>query len=212
MTSAVTFEAFAATVAESGRHGRIVTAIAGAPGAGKSLTAERLAGHLNAAEAECAAVLPMDGYHLDDAILVARGLRRRKGAPETFDVAGLRHMLVRLKENVEDEILVPVFDRDLEIARGAARAIGHGVRHIIVEGNYLLLDRAPWRDLRPLFDITAMLVVPEETLRARLVARWQGYGLSGAELEAKLEGNDLPNGRLVAAASAPADFSLAPDA
>src|SRR5665213_2040798 len=212
MTRAVTFDAFAAVVAERGRHGRSLTAIAGAPGAGKSLMAERLAGHLNAAAPESAAVLPMDGYHLDDGILIARGLRARKGAPETFDVAGLRHMLARVKENAEDEILVPVFDRDLEIARAAARAIGRGVRHIIVEGNYLLLDREPWRGLKGLFDVTAMLVVPEATLRARLVARWQGYGLSGAELETKLKGNDLPNGRLVAAASAPADFSLATDA
>ena len=211
MTRAVTFDAFAALVAERGRHGRRLTAIAGAPGAGKSLVAERLCAHLNTLQPESAAVLPMDGYHYDDMILVPRGLRPRKGAPETFDVGGLRHMLVRLKENAEDEVMVPVFDRDLEIARAAARAIGYGVRHVIVEGNYLLLDREPWRDLKALFDITAMLVVPEATLRARLLARWQDYGLSGAELEAKLEGNDLPNGRLVAAASAPADFSLATD-
>lgn len=212
MTSAVTFDPFAAVVAERGRHGRSLTAIAGAPGAGKSRMAERLAARLNAVEPGSAAVLPMDGYHYDDMILVPRGLRPRKGAPETFDVAGLHQMLVRLKENAEDEIMVPVFDRDLEIARAAARAIGRDVRHIIVEGNYLLLDREPWRGLKALFDITAMLCVPEAILRARLTARWEGYGLSGAELEAKLEGNDLPNGRLVATASAPADFSLATDA
>jgi pantothenate kinase len=208
MTRAATFEEFASAVSARGRHGRSLTAIAGAPGAGKSSLAERLAEHLNAADPGSAAVLPMDGYHLDDMILVPRGLRPRKGAPETFDVAGFRHMLVRLKENTEDEIMVPVFDRDLEIARAGARAIGRGVRHIIVEGNYLLLDREPWRGLKGLFDITAMLVVPEAILRARLLARWEGYGLAGVELADKLEGNDLPNGRLVATASAPADFAL----
>jgi pantothenate kinase len=211
MTTAVTFDELAGIVRERGRQRRTLTAIAGAPGAGKSLTAERLAAHLNAAESGSAAVLPMDGYHYDDMILVPRGLRPHKGAPETFDVDGLRHMLVRLRDNAEDEIMVPVFDRDLEIARAGARAIARSARHVIVEGNYLLLDRAPWQSLKPLFDTTVMLAVPEATLRARLTARWVGYRLSDEEIRAKLDDNDLPNGRLILSASAPAEFSLGTD-
>lgn len=211
MTIAVTFDEFAKAVAERGANRRSLTAIAGAPGSGKSLTAERLAARLNAGEPGSAAVLPMDGYHYDDMILVPRGLRPRKGAPETFDVSGLRHMLMRLRANEEAEIMVPVFDRDLEIARAAARAIPRTVRHVIVEGNYLLLDREPWRGLKPLFETTAMLTVPEAVLRQRLIARWQGYKLTPAEIEAKLEDNDLPNGRLIRAESAPAEFALASD-
>jgi pantothenate kinase len=208
MMTEVSFAELAAIIAGRGRRKRSLTAIAGAPGAGKSYAAEQLVAWLNTAEPDSAAVLPMDGYHYDDMILVPRGLRPRKGAPDTFDVAGLRHMLARLKDNAEDEIMVPVFDRDLEIARAAARAIGRGVRHIVVEGNYLLLDREPWRSLKPLFDTTVMLVVPETTLRERLIARWQHYRLTPPEIEAKLEDNDLPNGRLIASASAPAEFAL----
>jgi pantothenate kinase len=209
MTAAITFDEFAATVASRGARERSLTAIAGPPGAGKSLLAERLAERLNAGEPGSAAVLPMDGYHYDDLILVPRGLRARKGAPDTFDVGGLRHMLIRLRANEEAEIMVPVFDRDLEIARAGARPIPQTVRHVIVEGNYLLLDRAPWRELRPLFATTAMLAVPTAILRQRLIARWQGQGLSGAEIDAKVEGNDLPNGRLIVEESAAAEFSLA---
>jgi pantothenate kinase len=208
MMTEVSFAELAAIIAGRGQRGRSLSAIAGAPGAGKSYAAEQLVAWLNTAEPESAAVLPMDGYHYDDMILVPRGLRPRKGAPDTFDVAGLRHMLGRLKDSAEDEIMVPVFDRDLEIARAAARAIGRGVRHIVVEGNYLLLDREPWRSLKPLFDTTVMLVVPETTLRERLIARWQHYRLTPPEIEAKLEDNDLPNGRLIASASAPAEFAL----
>lgn len=208
MIRPVTFAEFAAIVAARGVARRSVTAITGAPGSGKSSTAERLVAHLNGMEAGSAAVLPMDGYHFDDMILVPRGLRPRKGAPDTFDVGGLRHMLLRLKENAEAEIMVPVFDRDIEIARAAARAIAQTVRHIVVEGNYLLLDRGPWPSLSPAFDTTAMLDVPEEVLRQRLRARWVGYGLSEDEIRAKLEDNDLPNGRLVATASRPAEFVL----
>ena len=107
----------------------------------------------------------MDGYHFDDRVLDLRGLRARKGAPETFDVAGLCHMLVRLKRNEETEIAVPVFDRDLEIARAGARLIPRSAKHVIVEGNYLLLDRPSWRDLHAHFDITVMIDVPEAVLR-----------------------------------------------
>lgn len=188
--------------------GRRVIAIAGPPGSGKSTLAEALVAALNIREPGSAAILPMDGYHYDDAVLIARGLRARKGAPETFDAAGLGHMLTRLKRNNEAEVAVPVFDRDLEISRAGARMIPQAVRTLIVEGNYLLLNRAPWSDLRPVFDAAVMIAVPEDTLRARLTARWQGYGLPPDAIAAKVEGNDLPNGRFVQAHSLKPNFIL----
>jgi pantothenate kinase len=187
---------------------RVVLAIAGAPGSGKSTLAEGLVADLNAREPGCAALLPMDGFHYDDLHLVPAGLRPRKGAPETFDVGGLRQMLARLRARDEDAVAVPVFDRDIEIARAGARLIPRAVRIVVAEGNYLLLDRAPWDSLRPLFDVTAMIEVPEAVLRARLTGRWVRHGLSPAEIAQKLDGNDLPNGRLVASASVPADVVL----
>lgn len=191
---------------------RVICAVAGAPGSGKSTLAEGLVARLNAREPGCAALLPMDGFHYDDLYLVPAGLRPRKGAPETFDVGGLRHMLLRLRARDEAAVAVPVFDRDLEIARAGARLIPREVRIIVAEGNYLLLAEPPWDGLRPLFDVTAMIDVPEDILRARLTARWQGYGLSAADIAAKVEGNDLPNGARVRAESAPADFVIGQDA
>lgn len=197
------------TIARSllARPGRQVLAIAGAPGAGKSTLVERLAGALEGAPV---AILPMDGYHYDDAVLHAMGRRPWKGAPDTFDVGGLKTTLKRLRDPAEGAVAVPVFDRDLEISRGSARIIGPDVRLILAEGNYLLLGRDPWSSLRPLFDATVMIDVPEAELKRRLVARWVGYGLTEAEIEFKLEGNDLPNGRVIATSSAPADYLLGP--
>ena len=195
-------------VRQRGASARSITAVAGPPGAGKSTLAEALALKLNDERTGSAAVLPMDGYHFDDRILVPRGLRPRKGAPETFDVEGFHHMLQRLRCNEEAEIAVPVFDRDLEIARAGARLIPQSVRHLIVEGNYLLLNRPGWSALADLFDTTIMIAVPEEVLRRRLAERWQGYQLAPEEVAAKVEANDLPNGRLVLSDSIPAQFVL----
>lgn len=183
---------------------RIIAAVAGPPGSGKSTLADALVERLNAIEAGSAAVLPMDGYHYDDMVLVPRGLKPRKGAPETFDVAGFRHMLKRLKANDEPEIAVPVFDRSIEIARAGARMIGREVRYLVAEGNYLLLDEDRWRDLKDCYDITVMIEEPEAVLRARLEERWKA--LTGQALVDKIDGNDLPNGRRVMTGSVDPDY------
>lgn len=196
----------AARAADGG--GRVVVAIAGPPGSGKSTLAEELAALLNARQAGLAEVLAMDGFHYDDLYLLPAGLRARKGAPQTFDVGGLFHTLSRLRARDEAEVAVPVFDRSIEIARAGARLIAASVPVIIVEGNWLLLDEAPWDRLRPLFDITLRVEVPEPVLRARLRSRWEGFGLGEAEITARLETNDLPNGRLVRDRSVAPDFLL----
>lgn len=187
---------------------RSLVALAGAPGSGKSRLADRLAVDLNRRDANRAAVLPMDGYHYDDSVLRAMGRLGRKGAPETFDVDGLKHMLRRLKANTEDTIAVPVFDRDLEVARGAARLIPRTTEIIVVEGNYLLSSEQPWSSLAPLFELGVLLDIPEPVLTQRLVARWREYGHSATEALARAENNDLPNGRFVRETSLEPDIVL----
>jgi pantothenate kinase len=189
-------------------QGRVVVAMVGAPGSGKSTLADKLAGKLNARAAGLASVLPMDGYHYDDTYLTPAGLQPRKGAPDTFDVGGLYHTLARIRARDEPTVAVPVFDRTIEIARAGARLIPAAVPVIIVEGNYLLLDQSPWSRLLPQFDVTVMIDVPEHALRARLRGRWERLGLTPDQIAVKLEDNDLPNGRLVRTASAPADYRL----
>ncbi len=203
----LTAEDIAATItrrAEGAR--RFLVAIAGPPGAGKSTLAERLAETLDA-HGERAVVLPMDGFHVDNGILEQRGILRRKGAPETFDVRGFADIVHAVRAG-DQEVLVPVFDRDREIAIASARSISPQDRIVLVEGNYLLLDRAPWSGLAPLFDFSVFVAPSIDELERRLTARWQGYALDAAAIEWKLHGNDLPNGRLVLEASRKADLVL----
>lgn len=187
--------------------GRKVVAVVGPPGSGKSTLAEALCLALTG-RGIAAAVLPMDGFHYDDGLLVPMGLRPRKGAPETFDVAGFSHLLSRLRANTEDRICVPVFDRGLEISRNAARMIPSSVEMLIVEGNYLLLDAPGWAGLRAHYDLSIMLQVPEAELRARLWKRWQDHGIPDADIPARVDGNDLRNGLTVLNHSLPADLAI----
>ncbi|WP_416357925.1 nucleoside triphosphate hydrolase [Aureimonas phyllosphaerae] len=200
-----------ALLSEEGERRRIV-AIAGAPGSGKSTTADQLKERLNARRAGVADVFPMDGFHYDDTVLNARGHRPRKGAPHTFDLDGYRTALERLRADDGREVAVPVFDRSIEIARAGGRIIEPSTRIVLTEGNYLLLDEPGWRDLGDLFDLTVMVEASEEVLIGRLTERWMGFQLDPDAMVRQMEGNDLPNMRLVLAKSRPADLVLRSDA
>lgn len=175
---------------------RILVAIVGAPASGKSTLSDRLYHHLGGDKAG-AAVVPMDGFHFDDAILKERDLLQRKGAPNTFDVGGLKRTLIAIREDQPEDVYVPVFDRNLEISRGSARAISPHDRIILVEGNYLLLGQAPWDQLHDLFDLSIYLDVPEDTLRDRLIERWTGFGFDLETATRKANSNDIPNAQTV---------------
>lgn len=190
----------------AGNTRRFLIAIAGPPGAGKSTMADNVSSALKAM-GESAAVLPMDGFHMDNAVLIERGLLARKGIPETFDVRGFLD-IIRAVRPADQEVLVPVFDRSRELAIASARPIDPQDRFIIVEGNYLLFTEGKWAELDGIFDYTIMLAPPMEVLEERLWDRWRGYQLTEEEASAKVYGNDLPNGRLILENRRPADMTL----
>lgn len=184
---------------------RILVALAGPPGAGKSTLAEALASALGAE----AAILPMDGFHLDNSVLIERGLLDRKGSPPTFDREGFAALLERVKAG--GEVPVPVFDRAADSVVENGGMIPADARIILVEGNYLLLNEPGWRDLSGLWDLSVMLDVSEEELERRLVDRWLTYGYDPERARARALRNDIPNMRLVKELALPSDYVLAGD-
>lgn len=191
-----------------GREGRTIVAIAGAPASGKSTFAEALQKRIIRDGTTSCEVFPMDGFHYDDTYLTPMGWQSRKGAPHTFDVGGIRTTLSRLKANTEAQVCVPIFDREIEIARAGARMIGQDVDVIIVEGNYLLLNAAPWTILHDVFDLTVMLNVPIEITKLRLEKRWADLGFSKSEADIKIQSNDLLNAETVLNHSIPAEYRV----
>ena len=164
-------------------------------------------------------VVPMDGFHLDNAVLDERGQRDVKGAEQTFDVTGFLRLLRELVEPTcgstsgvrherVDPIYLPVFDRAMDLSRCAARAVLPSDRLIVVEGNYLLLDRPKWRELFCLLDLSIFLDVPIEVLERRLVERWLAHGLDETAAIKRAKSNDIPNANIVVAESVTAHLVM----
>ncbi|MEP5731391.1 MAG: hypothetical protein ABJL67_18700 [Sulfitobacter sp.] len=180
---------------------RKLVALVGPPASGKSTLAQALA-DLDPK----AAVVPMDGFHLDNALIEPRGLLARKGSPDTFDAAGFLHLVRRL--GTEADVTFPLFDRGLDKSINAAGHLGPETETVIVEGNYLLLDRPIWDQLPLLWDYSIRLDVAKDQLENRLIQRWRDYGLSEQAAQERAQSNDLINARSVQDNSLPADLVL----
>lgn len=184
---------------------RLLIAIAGPPAAGKSTFAEAFVARLNR-DAGRACLVPMDGFHLDNRILVARNLLARKGAPETFDAAGFIHTIRRLV--TADEVIAPVFDRENDIAIAGAQSVNIDTKIAVVEGNYLLLNEPPWTELSSLWNLSIYLDVPLAEIERRLVQRWLDHGLAPKKARARAHSNDIPNALRLSANGKTADIVL----
>jgi pantothenate kinase len=175
------------------RPGRALIGIAGPPGAGKSTLAARLVG----AVGPTAAWVPMDGFHLADAALDRLGLRDRKGAPETFDGWGYLALLRRLAVETDHPVWAPGFERTLEQPLAGSILVDPDVRLVVTEGNYLLLDRPPWPQVRAALSEVWYVEADIGVRLERLLARHVEFGKSPAEARAWVAAVDEPNARLV---------------
>ena len=152
--------------------------------------------------------LGMDGFHYRQEDLLRRvtfrngeeiSLARIKGAPETFDVEGLRVALCALRDG--KSVSWPLYDRRLhDVVENALYA---SAPILLVEGNWLLLDAPAWQGLP--HDWAIFLSAEESQLRERLIARKMRGGRTEAEARAFYDACDGPNVRLCLQRRLPAD-------
>jgi pantothenate kinase len=181
---------------------RVILGIAGAPGSGKSTFAEWIRQQFGPGQA---VVVPMDGFHLGNAIIDGTPLRQRKGAMETFDAGGYLSLLRRLVRRDEPVVYAPEFRRTLDEPVAASIAVPAEVPLIITEGNYLLMEHQPWKDVRAQLDEVWFVDTPPVLRLARLVERHVSFGMDRTAAEAWANGPDEANAVLIQATRPAAD-------
>lgn len=184
----------AAALALDSQPGRLLIAIAGPPASGKSTLASHVQRGFQQYGTDCGLV-PMDGFHFDNALLERRGLLGRKGAPETFNVEGFTSIVEQLKTG--GEVSVPHFNRSLDRVEHSAEIITASQRYVVVEGNYLFLKDEAWRPLLDMWSLGVFVKPSLGLMVSRLRQRWLENDMSEEEAEIRIQTNDLPNARYV---------------
>ena len=187
---------------------RFLIGIVGKPGAGKSTLSAYLLEELHSSEVT---VVPMDGYHLSNAVLQELGRADRKGAPDTFDVAGFASLLQRIRNEESVDIYYPVFDRSIEESIAAQGVVTKETKVVIVEGNYLLHDSGGWEAISELLDELWFIDVDDAKRLERLIARHIAYGKSPADAQSWSRGSDEVNARTIATGRSRAHAVIALD-
>ena len=191
---------------EAGR--RCLIGLVGPPGSGKSTLAAYLAESLRPAPP----VVPLDGFHLAQAVIDAGGLSGRKGAPETFDGWGFANLVARMASPASDTVVyAPTFDRSIEEPVAGAIPVAPEDSLVIVEGNYLLLEESPWDRIRPALDLCVYLELDDEIRMRRLVDRHVRYGRTRSEAERFVRESDERNAQLIKTSRDQADVIVRMD-
>ena len=151
-----------------------------------------------------AAFIPMDGYHLSRAQLDAMPdpvtAHARRGAAYTFDGESFLSLVKKLREPICPEsatLYAPSFDHAKKDPVDDDISIAPSVRIVIFEGNYLSLNKSPWKDAAEMMDELWFVDVKFDVARKRLIDRHVKAGIAKDEEDAakRADENDLVNGK-----------------
>ncbi|KAL8928365.1 MAG: hypothetical protein Q9172_000957 [Xanthocarpia lactea] len=192
---------------------RFLVAVSGIPGSGSKTTlASQVARRLNQRHSEkspgcalqsIAAFVPMDGYHLSRAQLSAMpdpaNAHARRGAAFTFDDKAFLALVKKLREPLLPEsktIYAPSFDHATKDPVENDIPIPTTARIVILEGNYVSLNKGLWKDAASLIDELWFVDVGLDVARRRLVRRHVEAGIASTAEDAhkRVTENDLVNG------------------
>lgn len=183
---------------QAGRDRRYMLGITGSPGSGKSTLASLLVEEVNKrAKKTICALVPMDGFHMRNKKLLELGLRDLKGIPDTFEAESFVSLLAELEGVPKKAVFCPAFDRSIEEPIEKAIEIKPEHTALIIEGNYLLLEKAPWNKVRKLLDEVWFIDASLDAILPRLIERHVAGGKTTDGALDKVNSTDLPNARLI---------------
>lgn len=199
------------TMAKEKKH-RIIAFLAAPPAAGKSTLAalfEYLAKEEHRLPIQA---LGMDGFHHYQSYILSHSvevngkqvpMKSVKGCPESFDFVRFKTLLEKVKE---DDIRWPYYNRvkhDVEDDKIQVYA-----PIIVLEGNYLLLDEEPWKELQTMCDDSIFITTPCDAVKTRLINRKMRGGALPHEAVAFYENSDGKNVERVLQHQLPANTTL----
>ncbi|KAI3038551.1 hypothetical protein CBS76997_8449 [Aspergillus niger] len=175
---------------------RLLVAIAGIPGSGKTTTASAVAQQLRAeSQPNKIALISMDGFHLSRAALDTLPNREeayiRRGAPWTFDAVRFVTFVQQLRQWADSTpfpsdggsssdatvIYAPSFDHEAKDPIENGMVVTSDASIIIIEGNYLLLNEEHWRDVSQLVDYRIFVDADLQEARGRVARRHVSAGI-----------------------------------
>lgn len=143
----------------------------------------------------------MDGFHYSRATLSAmpdpENAHARRGAAFTFDAAKFLTLIRALRAPVTSStILAPSFDHAVKDPKEEDIAVLPTHRIVVLEGNYVGLDKDAWRDAAALLDELWFVEVDFDIARKRLRERHVRAGIVKTieEGDRRALENDLVNG------------------
>jgi pantothenate kinase len=216
------FERLATVAAAIPYERRAIAGLAGVPGSGKSTLAALLA-YLSTHRPQPTplAAVSIDGWHWPDATLghmPAVGpdgepvtLRDRKGSASSFDVTAIARALDAMRD-AHVPAALPAYDRRLHEPVADAIIVPPGVRLVLLEGNYVLLDEPPWDAVADRLELRLFLDADPAACRDRIINRHVIGGCTHEQAVRKYDRNDRLNTGDVLRSRANADLVIHTDA